>query len=126
MDKSIKQSRIKASKIVMVIAAVFMLAFIIAAVVLGVNIPRTTRLYPSDGGTISSFTDTDGEEWFVSTRSNVMRLNAKGETLQTYSLKDITEKHGIGDASKVEYIRSILKPSRDSKDFYIFTARITF
>ena len=72
MDKSVKQSRIKASKIVMVIAAVFMLAFIIAAVVLGVNIPRTTRLYPSDGGTISSFTDTDGEEWFVSTRSNVI------------------------------------------------------
>lgn len=107
----------------MVIAAVVMLAFIVAAVVLGVNIPQTTRLYPSDGGTISSVTETDGEEWFLSTRSNVMRLNAKGETLETYSLKDITEKNGIGDASKVEYIRSILKPSRDSKDFYVYTAQ---
>ncbi|MBQ8405478.1 MAG: sugar ABC transporter permease [Clostridia bacterium] len=123
MDTSVKQSRIKPSKIVMVIAAVVMLAFIVAAVVLGVNIPQTTRLYPSDGGTISSVTETDGEEWFLSTRSNVMRLNAKGETLETYSLKDITEKNGIGDASKVEYIRSILKPSRDSKDFYVYTAQ---
>ena len=123
MDTSVKQSRIKPSKIVMVIAAILMLAFIVAAVVLGVNIPQTTRLYPSDGGTISSFTETDGEEWFISTRSNVMRLNAKGETLQTYSLKDITEKNGIGDTNKSEYIRSILKPSRDSKDLYIFTAQ---
>lgn len=46
----------------MVIASVVMVAFIVAAIVLGVNIPQTTRIYASDGGKISSLVETDGED----------------------------------------------------------------
>lgn len=108
----------------MVIAAVVMVAFIVAAIVLGVNIPQTTRIYASDGGKISSLVETDGEDWYIATqKSNVMRLNAKGETLESFSLQEVVEGQGIGKAEDLGYIRSINKSARDSKDLYVFTAK---
>ena len=122
MNESVKQSRIKPSKIVMVIGAVLMVAFIVAAIVLGVNIPRTTRLRASDGGKIVSLLETDGEDWLIATdKSNVIRLNAQGQPLETIDVPDLV-KEELGD---IGYVRSINKPSRDSKDLYVFTSKVT-
>ena len=120
MSKSVKQSRIKKSTIVTMIAAALMVVFIVASIVLGVNIPTTTRLSASDGGKISSLLASTDGEWYVSTQqSNVIRMNAKGETLETYDVKALAEEASLGD---VGYVRSINKTFRQSKDFYVFTS----
>lgn len=120
MNKSVNASRIKPSKIVTVIAAVLMVALIVAAIVLGVNIPRTTRIKASDGGKISSLIETDNEEWYLSTqKSNVMRMNAKGETVETLNITELVADEGLGD---VGYVRSLNMTSRASDDLYVYTS----
>ena len=120
MSKSVKQSRIKKSTIVTMVAAALMVVFIVASIVLGVNIPTTTRLTASDGGKISSLLASTDGEWYVSTqKSNVIRMNEKGETLETYDIKSLAEEANLGD---VGYVRSINKTSRDAQEIYAFTS----
>ena len=120
MSKSVNQSRIQPSKLVMAIAAFLLAAFTVAAIVLGINIPVTTRIKASDGGKITSLIDTNGEDWFISTnKANLMRMNAAGETLETYDVKALAAAANLGD---IGYIKSLNKTSRDSQDLYVFTS----
>ena len=120
MNESVKKLRIKPSKIVAVIAAVFLAAFIVAAVVLGVNIPRATRLYPMGG--VGSMTD-GADEWYVLTNdSKLLIMDAKGNAVDNYDIKALAEEEGIS-GENFGYANSVSKPYPASNDVYVSTSK---
>ena len=120
MNESVKKSRIKPSKIVTVIATVVMVAFIVAAIVLGVNIPRSARLYADTG--VRSLAETKDDEWFMLTLDSVMqRLDEKGDIIDTLDVKALAAEAGY-DEKSFGFANSVNITSPDSENIYIATS----
>ncbi len=109
----------KAVKIVSIVASAILVLAILSAVITGLDLPHSKRIYSKDSGRITSVETLGGDEWFyTSSTGNVYRMNEHDHVEETLPLTELATSLGVDDCGE---LRSIYG-EKGGRYLYVFSS----